>query len=35
MYEHAQEELQPTIDEEEFQESQEFDTDQDLEPPTE
>ena len=32
--EHAQEELPPTIDEEEFQECQEFNTDQDLEPPT-
>ena len=34
LYEHAQEELPPTIDEEEFQECQEFNTDQDLEPPT-
>ena len=34
MYQHAQEELPPTIDEEEFQECQEFNTDQDLEPPT-
>ena len=34
VYEHAQEELPPTIDEEEFQECQEFNTDQDLEPPT-
>ena len=34
MYEHVQEELPPTIDEEEFQECQEFNTDQDLEPPT-
>ena len=34
MYEHAQEELPPTIDEEEFQECQEFNTNQDLEPPT-
>ena len=33
-YEHAQEELPPTIDEEEFQECKEFKTDQDLEPPT-
>ena len=33
--EHAQEELPPTIDEEEFQEYQEFNTDQDLEPPAE
>ena len=31
--EHAQEEEPPTIDEEEFQECQEFNTDQDLEPP--
>ena len=34
VYEHAQEELPPTIDEEGFQECQEFNTDQDLEPPT-
>ena len=34
VYQHAQEELPPTIDEEEFQECQEFNTDQDLEPPT-
>ena len=34
VYEHVQEELPPTIDEEEFQECQEFNTDQDLEPPT-
>ena len=34
MYEHAQDKLLPTIDQEEFQESQEFNTDQDLEPPT-
>ena len=34
VYEHAQEELPPTIDEEEFQECEEFNTDQDLEPPT-
>ena len=34
MYEHAQEDLPPTIDEEEIQEFQEFNTDQDLEPPT-
>ena len=34
VYEHAQEELLPTIDEEEFQKGQEFNTDQDLEPPT-
>ena len=34
VYEHAQEELPPTIDEEEFQERQEFNTGQDLEPPT-
>ena len=33
VYEHAQEELPPTINEEEFQECQEFNTDQDLEPP--
>ena len=32
--EHAQDELPPIIDEEEFQECQEFNTDQDLEPPT-
>ena len=32
--EHAQEELPPSIDEEEFQECQELNTDQDLEPPT-
>ena len=32
--EHAQEDLPPTIDQEEFQEYQEFNTDQDLEPPT-
>ena len=34
VYEHTQEKLPPSIDEEEFQESQEFNTDQDLEPPT-
>ena len=34
VYEHTQNELPPSIDEEEFQECQEFDTDQDLEPPT-
>ena len=34
VYEHAQEQLPPTIDEEEFQECQEFNTGQDLEPPT-
>ena len=34
VYEHAQEELPPSIDEEEFQECQQFSTDQDLEPPT-
>ena len=34
IYEHAQEELPPSIDEEEFQECQQFNTDQDLEPPT-
>ena len=33
MSEHAQDELPPIIDEEEFQECQEFNTDQDLEPP--
>ena len=33
-YEHIHENLAPTIDEEEFQECQEFNTDQDLEPPT-
>ena len=33
VYEYAQEELPPTIDEEEFQECQEFNTDKDLEPP--
>ena len=32
--EHAQEELPPTIDEKEFQECQEFNTEQDVEPPT-
>ena len=30
VYEHAQEELPPSIDEEEFQECQQFNTDQDL-----
>ena len=34
VYEHAQEELPVSIDEEEFQECQQFKTDQDLEPPT-
>ena len=34
VYEHAQEELPTSIDEEEFQECQQFNTDQDLEPPT-
>ena len=34
VYEHAQEELPSSIDEEEFQECQQFNTDQDLEPPT-
>ena len=34
VYEHAQKELPPSIDEEEFQEFQQFNTDQDLEPPT-
>ena len=33
VYEYAQGELPPNIDEEEFQECQEFNTDQDLEPP--
>ena len=34
VYEHAKEELPPSIDEEEFQECQQFNTNQDLEPPT-
>ena len=34
VYEHAKEELPPTTDEGEFQECQEVNTDQDLEPPT-
>ena len=34
VYQHAQEELPPSIDEEEFQECQQFNTDLDLEPPT-
>ena len=34
LYEHAQEELTPSIDEEEFQECEQFNTDKDLEPPT-
>ena len=34
VHEHAQEELPPFIDEEEFQECQQFNTDQELEPPT-
>ena len=34
VYEHAQEESPPSIDEEEFQDCQQFNTDQDLEPPT-
>ena len=34
VYEHAQEELPPTIDEEELEECQEFNTNYDLEPPT-
>ena len=34
VYGHAQEELPHSIDEEEFQECQQFNTDQDLEPPT-
>ena len=33
VYEHSQEKLSPFIDEEEFQECQEFNTDKDLEPP--
>ena len=33
-YEHAQEKLPPSIDDEEFQECQEFNTDKDLQPPT-
>ena len=34
VYEHTQEELPPSIDEEEFQECKQFNTDKDLEPPT-
>ena len=34
VYEHAKEELPPSIDEEEFQECQQFNIDQDLEQPT-
>ena len=34
LYEHAQEELPPSIDEEEFQECKQFNTDQELETPT-
>ena len=34
VYEHAQEEIPTSIDEEEFQECQQFNTDQDVEPPT-
>ena len=34
VYEHAQEKLPPSIDEEEFQECLEFNTDKDLDPPT-
>ena len=34
VYEHSQEELSTSIDEEEFQECEQFNTDQDLEPPT-
>ena len=34
VYEHTQEKLPTFIDEEEFQECQEFNTDKDLEPPT-
>ena len=34
VYEHTQEKLLPSIDEEEFQECQEFNTAKDLEPPT-
>ena len=33
VYDYTQENLAPSIDEEEFQECQEFNTDQDLEPP--
>ena len=33
VYEHTQEKLPPSIDEEDFQECQEFNTDKDLEPP--
>ena len=34
VYDHGQEKLPPSIDEEDFQECQEFNTDKDLEPPT-
>ena len=34
VYEHSQEKLPPSIDEEDFQEYQEFNTDKDWEPPT-
>ena len=34
VYEHTQEKLALSIDEEEFQECQEFNTDKDLEPPS-
>ena len=34
VYEHAQEKLQPSIDEEELQECQEFNSNKDMEPPT-
>ena len=34
VYEHTQEELPPSTDEEEFQECEQFNTDQDLDPPT-
>ena len=34
VYQHTQEELPPSTDEEEFQECEQFNTDQDLEPPT-
>ena len=34
VYEHIQDNIPPSIEEEEFQECQEFNTDQDLVPPT-
>ena len=34
VYQHTQEELPPSTDEGEFQECEQFNTDQDLEPPT-